>query len=289
MKRYEKVGEALGTGIRLVCVSSERSAEEGLLLAWEECGRIEAAYSRFIGNNELARLNGLQGEWVEVSSELYALLSFGVDLFEKSGGAFNLTVGSILEGWGYDADYLFNEKSPGCLGQIELDSGLVRVSASVDLGGLGKGYALDRMSTCLEAFENVLIDAGGDLVARGVDETGRPWRVAFEHPTDPSKAIGVVEVTEPLALASSSPSRRAWKGKHHLVNPQTGQPASDMLAVYTQAATALEADAWATALFVSGFEKAQSLLKKSFVESLLVRPSGELFRTKGFRGELFTC
>lgn len=288
MKRIEVSEALLGTRVRVVCVSLDESgAHETIELALSECRRIESAYSRFLKGNELARLNESLGEWVTVSAEFFELLMFGQQLFLDTGGLFDMTVGSILEGWGYDADYSFQARFQGGVGRVELDQGRVRLGAAVDLGGFGKGYAVDRMSEILCDFDNVLIDAGGDLKVRGLDEKGMPWRVAFENPIDFSQAIGVVEVQAPLALASSGPMRRQWKGRHHLVDPVSGKPASSMMAVYTQSEQAMVADAWATALFIAGFERAQILLQKAQVEALLVGDSGQIFRSSGFRGDLF--
>jgi thiamine biosynthesis lipoprotein len=291
MIKLEHIAELLGTQVRLVLVTEEEGrAREAMKAAFNECERIEQTFSRFVEGNELARLNARLGEWVTVSPELYSLISFGVELHDKTEGAFDMTVGSILEGLGYDADYSFEEKESGGLGKVELRDDLqIKITAPVDLGGLGKGHALDQMGKQLNEFENVLLDGGGDLIVSGHDENGKPWRVAFEHPTDPEQAIGVVDIQEPLALASSNPLKRKWKEHHHLIDPKTEESANDMLAVYVQAKTAMEADAYATALFVMGFEKAKEKLGQLSVQAMLIGAGGDLHRTEGFQGELFTA
>lgn len=286
MMRQELTVEALGTQVRIVCVSL-LNVDDVMNRVVEECRRIESSFSRFVEGNELSRLNGSLGEWVDVSDELYDLLVFGHDLFERTEGAFDMTVGSLLEGWGYDDAYSFKEGESGSLGRIEFEGGRVRVSAPVDLGGLGKGYALDRMNDILNEVDHVLLDAGGDLLVRGLDADGKRWRVALEHPTDLSKAIGVVEVSGSLALASSSPAKRRWGSRHHLVDPKNEAPADNMLAVYTQAQEAMMADAYATALFALGFEAAQHRLSEFPVEAMIVSPQGAMARSAGFQGELF--
>jgi len=285
--KVEIVKEQLGTPIVLTIIAEDEvAAREAAAEAFSECARIENAYSRFVDGNELAILNVHVGEWAEVSEELLQLIAFAKRAGEKTKGAFDVSVKSILEGWGYDSAYSLKEGRPGRTGTIELKEGRVRIGAPIELGGLGKGYALDRMLSFLNAFLNVHLNAGGDLIVRGVNENAEPWRIVFEHPEDPARGIGTVDTTG-LALASSSPSRRKWRNRHHLVDPRTGEPAAGMLAVYTQSSSALLADVYSTALFVLGYEEAQKLLPTLPVEAMLVSPEGRIFRSPNFQGVLF--
>ena len=285
--KVEIVKEQLGTPIVLTIIAEDEvAAREAAAEAFSECARIENAYSRFVDGNELAILNAHVGEWAEVSEELLQLIAFAKRAGEKTKGAFDVSVKSILEGWGYDSAYSLKEGRPGRTGTIELKEGRVRIGAPIELGGLGKGYALDRMLSFLNGFPNVHLNAGGDLVVRGMNENAEPWRIVFEHPEDPARGIGTVDTTG-LALASSSPSRRKWRNRHHLVDPRTGEPAVGMLAVYTQSSSALLADVYSTALFVLGYEEAQKLLPTLPVEAMLVSPEGRIFRSPNFQGVLF--
>lgn len=308
MRCIEIQKEQLGTPIVLTIVTEdEAGARLAAKLAFEEAERIEKTYSRFLEGNELATLNEQVGEWVTVSEELFNLIAFGVRLGERTRGAFDLTVKSILEGWGYDSSYSLKEGTPGRTGRVELGENFsVRALATLELGGLGKGYVLDRMFSFFTEFPNVSINAGGDLIVKGSDldsaegnttRLRRGWRIVLEHPTDATQGIGYVDTMglAGLALAASSPSRRAWRDRHHLVDPRKGEPAMDMLAVYTQSSSALLADSYATALFVLGFEEAKSVLAgeggtgglRPLVEALLVSPEGRAYRSEGFQGVLF--
>lgn len=304
MKRFVFEEIHLGTPVVLQLVADEESVASFLAKqAFAECARIESAYSRFLENNELSRLNAELGKWTAVNEEFFRLLEFGNRLKVKTGGAFDLSVKALLEGWGYDKNYSLKEKGAGRVGHYDLDDSdgfRVRLSAPIELGGLGKGYAIDRIVTTLygecgegRAIRGFCINAGGDLFIQGSTENGEPWRVLFEHPQDVTKAIGELSLYGPLALASSSPSRRHWKNgektRHHLVDPRTGGPADQMLSVYVQAPAALLADAYSTALFVLGFEAARALVPSLPVQAMLVGPHGELWRSEGFRGELYTA
>ncbi|MBI5754555.1 FAD:protein FMN transferase [Candidatus Peregrinibacteria bacterium] len=290
MQLIAKECDVLGTKVWIKVVG-ETVVEEAVDEAFAWAKKFEAKYSRFGGGNFLANLNARVGNWVEIDEELFGLLKFADELKKKTEGAFDLSVKGILEDWGYDAQYSFKEKNGnGDLGAIEFSKDgdrRVKFSSPIELGGIGKGYAVDKMAEKLEGFSGFFVNAGGDILVKGRDEKGEKWRIYFEHPTDPEQTIGFVDADN-LALACSSPSKRKWGDKHHLVDPRTKKPADKMLAVYTQAKTCLLADAYATALFVMGYARAREFLEKvGLVEAMLVDVSGEIFRTKGFQEELF--
>ncbi len=325
--------EVLGSLIRITVVvddgslNDEVKAREAMQRAFIECERIDQEFSRFKKDNQLIRMNASVNEWQKVSAELYYLLEQGLKVSKLTEGAFDLGVKSILEKWGYDEDYSFKFKGGGDdvtasfnanqaknnqqKFSFELaDFNKVKIFQSLELGGLGKGYALDRMVEILKEFPNFCVDAGGDIYARGAFDG---WEIFFEDPKDLSQVIGRVKVDD-FFVASSNPLKRRWVAQngvggnsgndaqnlefHHLVDPQTGHPANNMMAVYTQAKSGLLADAYSTALFAMGFNQAKGLFlngvsdgfdKASMpIEAMLISPSGEIFRSAGFKGELFT-
>ena len=283
--------DVLGTKVWIMIatpVGEKAAAEKAIEAAFFCAKEIEKKYSRFLKDNVLADLNSRLGEWVKVDKETFYLLKFGDDLKKKTGGVFDLSVKGILESWGYDAEYSFKENGVGKLGDIEFSNDEVRLSAAIELGGIGKGYAVDEMAKILGKFSNYFINAGGDIFAKGLDEKGEKWKVYFEHPSDPEQVIGFVNVDEGgMGLASSSPSKRIWAKKHHLVNPLTKEPADKMLAVYTQAENCSLADAYSTVLFVMGYEVAKEKLSELPIEAMIVDVSGAIYRTDKFKGDLF--
>ncbi len=310
MKRFAKAMEVLGTRVEIAICLGGASGAEGeasalFELAFEECLRVENLYSRFKRGNYLDALNSCLGEKMKVSEEMYELLKFADEMYCNTGGVFDVRVKRVLENLGYDAEYSFERKVfEGVSGFVEGKSGVsgielfednfVRISEAVDFGGLGKGYVLDLVKEQFSGVENFMINAGGDIYARGKDLEIGAWRMVFENPLNPEEGIGVVEVDD-FFLASSSPVRRSWEGGHHLVDPRTGESANEMMAVYVQADKGIVADSYATALFVMGYERAVEFLKgnaKSLhvqtLEAMLVSPRGEIFRSAGFKGELFS-
>ncbi len=296
LQKFEQVRELLGTRITVSVVAE--NIDDQIERAFLECERIQQKYSCFLANSELNLLNARKGELVEVDKEFFGLLSFGEMVREKTGGCFNLAVKEILENWGYDSEYSFEEKVLGVGpmegGFIELGENdrRVKITREVDLGALGKGYALDCMVEVLAEFDSFCIDAGGDIFAQGFNEKRRPWKIAFEHPVNQDEAIGMVEV-DGFFLASSNPQKRKWNDKHHLLNLKNLEPANEMLAVYTQAQSGILADAMSTALFVMGYEKAKDFLSQKphfdgdYLEAMLISPEGAIFKSADFRGELF--
>ncbi len=135
------------------------------------------------------------------------------------------------------------------------------------------------MAHCLNACENIFINAGGDVYARGYTPDGRPWRALLGHPTDTRRAIGET-VLDGYFLAGSSPLVRQWRDRHHLVDAQTLAPASDMTAVWVLAEAGIVADGWSTACFVSGYDHAKMLAETHDLSVLLIARDGDIYRRK---------
>jgi thiamine biosynthesis lipoprotein len=169
-------------------------------------------------------------------------------------------VGESLVQLGYDRDYSLTPRgtplaSPAWADRLVLDGHTIRVTEPtlLDFGAAGKGYLADLVADELAAngLTEFTVDAGGDLVHRGVSHL----RVALEHPYDPQKAIGVVEVGRG-AICGSASNRRAWgSGLHHVLDGRTGEPIQTVAATWVLAEDALHADALATALFFVGAER----------------------------------
>lgn len=307
MQLLSESAEVLGSKITInLAVSEADLAQDAASIkhffesCFAECRRLEQSYSRFLPTSQLSQVNNNLGNWQQIDAEFLAMLKFAKSMYRTTGGYFDITIKSVLDALGYDANYSFEPKDkPGQLGDFELalknpDWGdelhliedfpevlsidpqqfshyqcFVRTSAELDLGGFGKGYALDLMVNLAHDFPNILLDAGGDIYARGRGPDGEHWRIYLEDPKNPELALGLVQFEETNGgfLAASNPGKRNWGEAHHLVNPvliATDAQAKTNLAseingvfVQTMMSGAL-ADAWATALFVMGKSKAES-------------------------------
>ena len=221
--------------------------------------------------------------------DAHAMLEVYRELSEATNGAVNPLVGEALARRGYDRDYTFvdrgAEPSPTAWTDLVRWSGgrlHAPVGRVVDVGAVGKGRLVDLVHeiVCRDASGRVVVDASGDLSARG-----GPVRVGLEHPYDARRAIGVFEVTD-AALCASATNRRAWgEGLHHVLDARTGEPVHRIAATWAVAADALHADAAATALF---FDGGPELAASWGVDWVRMTTDGRLEWAPGSRAELFS-
>jgi thiamine biosynthesis lipoprotein len=239
-----------------------------------EFDRVVKKFTRFNQDSELSNMNRNSGKWTNVSEELFMLVSRMLELSKATDGAFDPTIIDFLETYGYDPNYDFSKLDKPDLDKlvkkiaserkswrdVELDSNNFGIKLAegqrIDLGGIGKGYAIDLAMEKLKDFKNVLVDGGGDIRVKGVNEDGEPWKLGLKHKAagqDTPTIIGQITSTD-LALASSGSWARKVKQFHHIINPATGEPADNLQTVFVTAPDATLADSWATALFVGGKE-----------------------------------
>lgn len=235
--------------------------------AFGEFDRIVKKYTRFNEESELSNLNRMSGEWVSVSHEFFHLIEQMLEFALKTNYAFDPTVIDFLETYGYDKNYDFSKLNNKQLNkfvektaltrshvnEIELDKKQKKVKLKrnqrLDLGGIGKGYAIDcSFKKIVKISNNFLISAGGDIRASGLNHKQKVWIVDLKTK---DKTYGQIELDN-AALASSGNWARRVKQFHHIINPKTGKPVeSEFNTVFVKAPTATIADAWATALFVN--------------------------------------
>ncbi|MCR2791529.1 FAD:protein FMN transferase [Microbacterium sp. zg.Y625] len=252
-------------------------------------GRFDREWSRFRPDSFVSTLAGGSGEvTVPAPADTAAMLDAYAELSEATGGAVSPFVGAALAHRGYDAAYSLVDRGPlAATGdwrqRLSWDAGTLtlREPAIIDVGALGKGRLVDLVTSCLHRSDDggIVVDAGGDVSVRGVTE-----RIGLEHPYDPSRAIGVWEVTD-AALCASAVNRRAWgDGLHHVLDARTGQPVRTVAATWAVAPTAMRADAVATALFFAGGEALAARWGASWVR---MATDGQVDWSPGCGAELF--
>jgi FAD:protein FMN transferase len=260
----------------------------------ERIERLEALWSRFRPSSELCALNDTPGRPVVVSPETFALVAHAVDAWRTTGGRYDPTVLSALKAAGYDRDFDAVRRegpgaaaeatgpAPGCDG-IVLDAVVHAVTlpagVTLDLGGIGKGYAADLVSRELLDLgaAGALVNLGGDLRARGDAPEPHGWVVSVDDPME-TGATGVLALRTG-AIATSTRLRRAWQrdGRvlHHLIDPRTGLPVDSGLASVTVVASeAWRAEILAKAAFIAGRDAAAVLGEAPDATGLLVYDDG---------------
>lgn len=262
---------AMGTDVELL-LDAERGAEGDMALerAEHEFERLEQLLSRFRPDSELSALNRVGV--IEAGDDLVRVTSLALEARERTGGLFDPTVHDALVAAGYDRtfDQLPTHGPPvaarACGGGVHIEGRRIRLEPGfhLDLGGIAKGYAVDRAADLLGGAGPCLVNAGGDLVARD-----RPWPVGVET------ADGQISLSlENGAIATSGTDRRRWRrGRteaHHLIDPTLGLPAaSDYLRVTVVAATATEAEVLAKAVFLGAPVQGPAVLVTTGGETVL--------------------
>ncbi|WP_028264767.1 FAD:protein FMN transferase [Arthrobacter sp. MA-N2] len=245
-------------------------------------------YSRFRADSVVAGLAREAGT-ATLPSGASGLEALFRKLYRLSSGAVTPLIGGSLEQLGYGPGYALQalgDPVPAPRWEDVLEWNGTQVTTSVplvlDIGAAGKGQLVDLTTEVLRSsgIAEFLVDASGDMFHSGME----PLRVALEHPYDPTQAIGVVDLHDG-ALCASAANRRAWgDGLHHVLDGATGRPIETVVATWTMAATAMEADALATALFMVD----PKVLEEEFEFSWLkVYSDGHAVFSTGFEGTLF--
>jgi thiamine biosynthesis lipoprotein len=161
----------------------------------------------------------------------------------------------------------------------------------IDLGGIAKGYAVDRAVALLKSrgYQNMIVNAGGDIRVSGRKARG-PWVVGIQDPRDRSRILATIDAAETSVATSGDYERyfvKEEKRYHHLLNPFTGFPARQCRSVTILADDSLSADGLATAVFVMGPKRGLHLIEAmEGVEGLIVSSEGKIIQSEGMKGKL---
>ncbi len=248
--------------------------------------------------SDLMRLNRAPvDDWVDLPAEILEVLDCALDVRRLSAGAFDPCVGALVDAWGFgavrdapDAQAIraARQSTPlaahGCL-ELDRPTGRARKRAplQLDLCGIAKGYAVDRMATVLQqhGVRHALAALDGELRAVGAQASGVPWAVALERPEAGHRAVhGVIEL-EDLAVATSGDYRRYLEVGDarlaHTMDARRCAPVNNAVASVTVLArTCMRADAWATALLVAGPDEGLAMAQRMGMDVLFLlrRPEG---------------
>jgi FAD:protein FMN transferase len=241
-------------------------AERVLALAAGEAARIEAKFSRYRRGNVIDAINTAEGRTVTVDDETARLLDYAEQLFELSDGKFDVTSGVLRRVWRFDgSDRVPGRKTVAALlpivgwDKVQWQAPHITLAAGmeVDLGGIGKEYAVDRAAAHVRSLStHCLLNFGGDLLALGPQADGQPWRVGIESVRDAATAARHIEL-QVGALATSGDARRYLlkDGRRygHILDPTTGWPVVDAPRSITVAAdTCTQAGMLATLALLQG-------------------------------------
>tara|TARA_R110002094_G_scaffold137651_2_gene129211 strand:- start:4327 stop:5271 length:945 start_codon:yes stop_codon:yes gene_type:complete len=261
---------------------------------------VDCQMSSWKPDSDLMRLNRAPiSTWLPVPGELMEVLAKGLEIGRHSDGAFDIGMGDVVAAWGFgpkEADpkairTALGKARPPAHERLELDPDALQARKlaplTLDLSGIAKGYAVDRMMAVLGSFgiTDALVGLDGEMRACGARPDGQAWTVAVERPDYEARVpMSIIELTD--SAVATSGDYRHWvetggKRLSHTMNPARGGPLTDAAASVTVLAeTCMEADAWATALMVSGRRKGAILAVKNGLTAFYIhRDGGNLQKT----------
>lgn len=256
-------GETMGTrwSVRLV-LPTRLSADAVVTAIGGRLDDVVAQMSHWSATSDLARFNrSAAGSWTRLPIDFAHVMAQGLAIAAKSDGAFDPAIGCLVDAWGFGPVAVAAPPTPDAIAAARAVSGWRRLvladgrlrqpgGLTLDLSGIAKGHAVDAVAMLLQRLGVVhaLVDIGGELAGFGVRPDGQPWWVDLEVP--PGTDVMPLRIAlHDIAVATSGDYVRGG----HTIDPRTGQPiVNGVVSASVVHATALTADAWATAFTVAG-------------------------------------
>jgi thiamine biosynthesis lipoprotein len=295
----------MGTIVEITLTGDdEETARKAALQAFQEIKRIEHLMSPWIESSDVSRINRAAGkEWAKVSVETLEVVGKAREVSELSEGGFDITVGPLVQLWRKAKE----RGIPPEMGDVKKTLNLVnfknlvvnpegkillkKKGMEIDLGGIAKGYAVDKAFDLLISlgYKNLIVNAGGDLRVGGT-KLDQPWSIGIQHPRESEKIIARISISD-AAIATSGDYEKFFihEGKryHHILNPKDGFPAEGCQSVSMIYKEGMMADALATAVFVLGPEKGYSLCQRlEDVNCLIIDKAGKIILSPSLKDRI---
>lgn len=304
--RLQETRLLMGTQVDVtVLVSDHEQGDRGLRACFGEMERIQALMNIYSEGSQISKLNRLaRQQWVVPHPEVFWLVQRSLESSRASDGAFDISVGPLVRIWrearrrGVPPSTLEVQAALAHVGYTTIDVDpkgqrlrFLNEGMSLDLGGIAKGYALDKGAEALrrEGIQQALLNAGGDILALG-GKGKDPWIIGIRDPRDPNGLLGSLEARDVAVITSGDYERFfVYEGKryHHILDPRTGFPSRGCRSVTVVGPRATEADALATAAFVMGPSSGLALLEhRPGVEGIVVDERGRKSLTSGLEGKV---
>lgn len=294
---YKKEKKLMGT-IAEITLYGEKN-DEAVESAFKAMEEIEKLGSEYRKDSQLNRINRFAGiRKVKIDPKLYEMIEKSVYYSKLSDGAFDITVGPLIQLWRMKEK--MQKANPSIPTEKEIKQKLKLVSYQeislnrreksvylkkkgmrIGLGAVAKGYAVDEAvkSLKVKGVKTALVRLGGEI--RVLGERKKPWRIGIQHPRDKDKLLGVVELKDGEAVSTSGDYEQYFIKNnvryHHIFNPKTGKPAWECQAVTIVAEKGINADILSTTVFALGPDKGMELIEKlSGIEGLIVKSNGEI-------------
>jgi len=289
----------MGTRIEVqVWADDADKGNQGIDAVMAEMERIDRDMSTYKPTSEVSRVNASAAQApMQISDDLFNLLTTALEYSRITNGAFDITYASV--GFMYDFRSHIKpteEQIQAALPAVNYHHVVLDAKAHtvfftqpgvrIDLGGIGKGYAVDRGIAILQGmgFNHMLVTAGGDSRMVG-DRFGKPWIVGIRHPDDKDRVIAKIPLVDTAISTSGDYERFFDEGDvryHHIIDPRTGHSASKVRSATILAPTATRTDGLSKTAFVLGAEEAMKIYESlDDVDAILVTPDGRVLYSKG--------
>ncbi len=295
----QRTDAIMGTRIYVELWTEDAAKGEAAIDAvMAEMRRIDELMSHYKPESQLSRINARAAqEPVQVDPELFDLIKLSTHYSEITEGAFDITYASVGHLYDYPHHIKPTEEQikaalPGVnwrnmlLDPVHHTVRFEREGMRIDLGGIGKGYAVDRGIEILQArgFRHALVTAGGDSRIIG-DRMGRPWVVGIRNPDDKNKVVTRIPIVNSAMSTSGDYERYFDEGGvryHHIIDPRTGHSASKVRSATILGPTATQTDGMSKTAFVLGPEKALEIINRMpEYDAIFVTPDGRILYSNG--------
>jgi thiamine biosynthesis lipoprotein len=298
----------MGSELRVtIWATDDQVADDACAAVFAEFDRLDALLSVWKPGSDASRLNAAAGRSpVAVSGETLDILQAAARVSSWTAGKFDITFGALSDVWKFDHDQDNRVPSAAAIAArlplvdhrrvvIDRPGGtafIEREGMRIHLGGIGKGYAVDRAVAMLRSygFGDFMVQFGGDLYVSG-QPVDRPWRLGINDPRGAANdSFATLELSDATFSTSGDYERFFLKDGiryHHLLDPQTGQPARGSRSVTIVAASAMIADALSTGVFIIGPRLGMQLIERlPEVEAVIVSADNEVLISSGLRGRV---
>ncbi len=301
-------GSAMGTEVGIqVFTDDEEGADRAIAAAFEEITRLENLMTTWKPDSEVSRINAAAGDHpVAVSDDTLEVIEMAQRSSALSGGAFDITFYALHGLWKFDED--MEKKLPDRAEvlrrlklvdyrQLQVDHAkktvfLTKKGMGIGLGGIAKGYAVDRAVAVLRkaGFVNAIVQAGGDLMCAG-SKNGQPWTAGIRDPRGGrGDVFAMLQLIDHAFSTAGDYERFYFIGKkryHHIIDPKTGFPATRSRSVTIYAPTALLADALDDAVFIMGWQKGLEMIEGiEDVGAVVVDDKGQVHTSRRMAGKV---
>jgi thiamine biosynthesis lipoprotein len=283
--------KAMGTYVTVwFWTDREADAAKAAKSVFDEMRRLDAEMTTWTKDGETAKINAAAGvKPVKVSDEELEVIERAVDISKRSGGVFDITVEAFRGLWKFDEDMDGSLPDPAEVKKrlakigwkdIVIDHKaktvfLRRKGMAITLGGIAKGYAVDKCVALLKklGFTDFMVQAGGDMYISG-SKGPEPWVVGIRDPRGPRDEMFALAPVKDHSFSTSGDYERGFVKDgvryHHILDPRDGQPARASRSVTIRAKDAYTADAWSKVMFIWGWKKGLELIKENKLEDFEV-------------------